>query len=99
MTNLTLSFDTLKFANELKAGGVPDKQAEAEAVALANVLVEAVRTSDLATKEDTENLEIKIVETRTEIERTKAELIKWVISVGILQTALIAGLVMRLVPN
>jgi len=26
------TFDTLKFANSLKAAGVPDKQAEAEAV-------------------------------------------------------------------
>jgi hypothetical protein len=95
----TLTFDTLKFANELKAAGVPDRQAEAEAVALANVLAETVRTSDLATKADTKNLEIKIAETRTEIERTKAELIKWVISVGVLQTALIAGLVMRLIPS
>ena len=34
----TIAFDTLRFANRLKAAGVPDKQAEAEAEALAEVL-------------------------------------------------------------
>lgn len=32
----TLTFDTLKFADTLKAAGVPDKQAEAQARALAD---------------------------------------------------------------
>lgn len=32
------TFDTLKFANTLKAAGVPDKQAEAQAVAFAEVI-------------------------------------------------------------
>ena len=34
----TITFDTLKFANRLKAAGVPDKQAEAEAEVLAEAL-------------------------------------------------------------
>ena len=34
----TITFDTLKFANTLKAAGVPPAQAEAEAVALSEVL-------------------------------------------------------------
>lgn len=46
----TITFDTLKFANTLKAAGVPDKQAEAEAVALSEVL--EVNMKDLVTKED-----------------------------------------------
>ena len=43
-----ITFDTLKYANRLKAAGVPDKQAEAE------VLSEAleVNLKELATKED-----------------------------------------------
>jgi hypothetical protein len=46
----TTTFDTLKFANTLKAAGVPDKQAEAQA----NVLSEAVAVNfkALATKDD-----------------------------------------------
>jgi hypothetical protein len=31
MTMTTITFDTLKFANKLKAAGVPAQQAEAEA--------------------------------------------------------------------
>jgi len=46
----TLTFDTLKFANQLKAAGVPADHAEAEADALAEVL--ETNLGELATKED-----------------------------------------------
>ena len=45
-----ITFDTLKFANRLKSVGVPDKQAEAEAEALAEAL--EVNLKDLSTKAD-----------------------------------------------
>ncbi len=45
-----IAFDTLKYSKRLKEAGVPDKQAEAEAEALAEVL--EVNLKDLATKED-----------------------------------------------
>jgi len=45
-----ITFDTLKFANRLKAAGVPDKQAEAEAEVLADAL--EVNLKDLSTKAD-----------------------------------------------
>ena len=44
------TFDTLKFANALKAAGVPDKQAEAEAAVLSEVM--QANFKELATKED-----------------------------------------------
>ena len=44
------SFDTLKYANTLKAAGVPDKQAEAQAAVLADAL--AVNLEDLVTKDE-----------------------------------------------
>jgi hypothetical protein len=44
------TFDTLKFANALKAAGVPDKQAEAEATILSEFL--QVNVKELATKQD-----------------------------------------------
>jgi ABC-type phosphate transport system auxiliary subunit len=44
------TFDTLKFANALKAAGVPPAQAEAEAHVLAEVL--QVNLKDLVTKDD-----------------------------------------------
>ena len=64
----TITFDTLKFAERLKAAGVPSEQAIAEAEALRDVLGEALDTT-LATKAD--------------IAEVKAELasIKWMMGV------------------
>lgn len=45
-----ITFDTLKFANRLKAAGVQPAQAEAEAEALSEVL--EVNLKDLVTRED-----------------------------------------------
>jgi hypothetical protein len=45
-----ITFDTLKFSNRLKAAGVPDRQAEAQAEAMADAL--EVNLKDLATKAD-----------------------------------------------
>jgi hypothetical protein len=45
-----ITFDTLKFANRLKAAGVSDKQAEAEAEVLAEAL--EVNLKDLPNKSD-----------------------------------------------
>ena len=44
------TFDTLKYANTLKAAGVPDKQAEAQSAVLADAL--AVNLKDLVTRDD-----------------------------------------------
>ena len=47
---VAITFDTLKYANKLKAAGVPDKQAEAEAEVLSEAL--EVNLKELVTKED-----------------------------------------------
>lgn len=78
----TLTFDTLKFANKLKAAGVPDKQAEAEAEALADVMSEAVKTSDLTTKNDLHELELRIT--------------KWVIALALTQIGLLLGIFLKM---
>jgi hypothetical protein len=69
----TLTFDTLKFANRLKASGVPDKQAEAQAEILQTNL------SEVATKRDLTELELRL----------KVELICWLIGVAAGQAAFI----------
>lgn len=46
----TLTSDTLKFANRLKAAGLPAEQAEAQAEALAEVI--EVNIQELITKDD-----------------------------------------------
>ncbi|MCK9991078.1 MAG: hypothetical protein RugAbin2_02092 [Rugosibacter sp.] len=78
----TLTFDTLKFANRLKAAGVPDKQAEAEAEALAEALGDSIKASDLTNKNDLHDSEIRVI--------------KWVVAMAIAQIAFIVGLIIRL---
>jgi hypothetical protein len=104
-----ITFDTLAYVKTLREAGVEEKQAEAQAVALAEVLKSG--TADLATQRDIESLrsdvkrdiellraELKkdISETHRAIAKTKAELIRWVVGVGILQTTLIVGILARL---
>ncbi len=61
-------------------------------------------THDLATKRDLKELETNLkkdieilrLETKRDIAESKAELIRWVVGVGLLQTTIIAGLFFRL---
>ena len=105
-------FDTLQFVQRLTQAGVKEPQAVAIAEAIRDVQASARTEFDvkieessgkLATKEDlsvTEaKLEAKIAETKVEIEKTKADLVKWVVSVGILQFTLIAALLLKLAPG
>lgn len=55
----TITFDTLKFVERLKAGGVGEAQARAEAEALVAALSE-VATAQFATQADVARLERKI---------------------------------------
>lgn len=52
----TVTFDTLKFVERLKAGGVPEEQAKAEAEALVSALSEAMDLQ-LASKTDIHRIE------------------------------------------
>ena len=87
----TITFDTLAYVKTLREAGIDEKQAEAQAVALASVLKSGV--TDLATKQD---MELLRVELKKDVAETKAELIRWVVGVGILQTTLIVGILARL---
>lgn len=77
-----LTFDTLKFANRLKKAGVPAAQAEAEAEALAEVMMEAVKASDLTTKNDLHDLELRIT--------------KWVVGLALAQIGLLVGILIKM---
>jgi len=80
----SITFDTLKFSEKLIAAGVPEAQAKAEAAALSEVL--QVHIKDLVTKE---HLDYKLAE-------IKADLIKWVVSLALAQTALLVGILFKL---
>lgn len=98
----TITFDTLAYVKTLRDAGVDEKQAEAQATALATVLKSG--TGDLATQHDVESLrsdlkrdlEVLRAELKKDIAETKSELIRWVVGVGILQTTLIVGILARL---
>jgi len=61
------SFDTLKFARQLKQAGVPPEQAEAQADALAEALHTGIQ--DLATKADVKELKNEIQLLRQEVKQ------------------------------
>lgn len=88
-----ITFDTLKFANRLKAAGVPSAQAEAEAIALSEAMTEAITASDLASKNDLRETETKVIQLMHEME---LRITKWIIGLSLAQFALLIGVLLRL---
>lgn len=91
----TITFDTLKFVERLKAAGIPDAQAKAEAEALQGVLAETL-DSQLATKNDLIKLERRMDSLDARIDRMdirlsgELTLLKWM-------TGLVLGGILALV--
>ncbi|MFZ2407345.1 MAG: DUF1640 domain-containing protein [Methylobacter sp.] len=96
----TLAFDTYAFIRKLKDSGITEEQARAQVEALSLALEQfqtELHLSESATKQDVREavreselkLELKIAE-------TKAELVRWIVGAGFLQTALIAALLIKL---
>jgi hypothetical protein len=54
----TITFDTLKYSKRLKDAGVPEKQAEAEAEALAEVM--EINLNELASRRDLKDVETSL---------------------------------------
>jgi len=86
----TITFDTLKFVEHLREAGVSEAHTKAMSDAQKDLLAEVFEQKELATKTDIKELELKITE-------TKAELVRWVVGAGFLQTILIAALLMKLI--
>ena len=95
----TITFDTLAYARKLKQAGFTDQQAEVAAEAQKEAIetvvadLELRHLSDLATRRDIKELELTFA---ARIAETKAELTRWIIGAGFLQTALITGLILKL---
>ena len=91
----TLTFDTLKFANQLKTAGVPSVHAEAEAKALSEVL--ETNLGELATKSDLREVEAKLdSKIDKEIANLKFERLKWMIGLAIAQATLLIGVLIAI---
>jgi len=82
----TITFDTLKFVEKLKAAGISDAQAKAESEALQGVLAEAL-DSQLATKNDLIKLDRRLDGIDAKIDRMDAKmagdltLLKWMLGI------------------
>lgn len=107
----TITFDTHEFVKELKDAGFSEQQAEV-ITKLQKTTVNATleqakhdyQLDDLATKRDLRELELKLdarfreleLKIAKDIAESKAELIRWVVGVGLLQMTLITGLILKL---
>ena len=91
----TVPFDTHAFYVELVESGLAEKTADALTKAVTKI--ELAKLDDLATKHDIKELELKIAQLDTKMSDTKADLIRWVVGVGLLQITIIAALMLRLV--
>jgi hypothetical protein len=90
-------FDTLKFVETLKEAGVPEPQAKAFSTAVR----ESHEATDLATKGDLRELELRIdtrfEKVRTDMTDLKFELLKWMIGLAIVQVGLLIT-ILRFLP-
>lgn len=86
----TITFDTLKFVTRLKESGL----SETQAVAITEAFREAHGEAEVDTKADIRELELKF---EARMSENKAELVRWIVGAGFLQTALIAALLIKLI--
>ena len=86
----TITFDTHRFVQRLKESGLNEKQAEA----ITEAFKEAHGEAEVATRNDLREAELRL---QVKIAEIKADLVRWIIGAGFLQTALIAALLMKLV--
>ena len=108
----TLTFDAHAFVTELKQAGLSEPQAEAitrlhQQAASATIdyvkhehsLENVVTNKDLDARIKETELTIELVrsELKRDIAETKAELIRWVVAVGLLQITIITALLLKLV--
>lgn len=69
--NMAIQFDTLRYVETLKAAGVPEAQAKAEAEALATALGESA-SGALASKDDVVGIKLEMAEIKSDL-----KLMKW----------------------
>ena len=102
---VTFVLDTLAYTETLKAGGFSEQQAATQARALAEILDRQMATkaevdaheNNLRRDIELLRMEMKrdIADTNTRIAESKAELTRWVIGAGLLQTTVIIGVLMK----
>ncbi len=84
-----ITFDTIKYMDELIAVGVPEKQAKVQSKALKEA-VDDIVSSDLATKADILATENKLTE---KINTLEIRLVKWAIAMHAITIGLVVTLI------
>jgi hypothetical protein len=92
MSGAAVTFDTLKFANRLKAAGIKPLHAEAEAEALSDVF--AANLKELATLDDLKQMESRL---DAKLAEMKFDILRWVIGIALVQTGLLVGVIVKFV--
>lgn len=97
----TITFDTHEFIKALKNAGFSEEQAEVitslQKTAVASTLEQARHDFELDNLVTNQSLDLRIKEVELKIAETKADLIRWVVSVGLLQTALVSALLLKII--
>ncbi len=101
----TFILDTLAYSETLKAGGFSEQQAATQARALAEILDRQMATKAEINEHENNlrrdireselRLEAKLAETNTRIAEVKADLTRWVIGAGFLQTTIVVAVLMK----
>jgi hypothetical protein len=90
--------DTLSYAETLKAGGFSEQQAATQARALADILDRQLATKAEMDAHDHDlrrDIELLRMELKRDIAEAKADLTRWIIGAGLLQTSLIIGVLLK----
>ena len=101
----TFILDTLAYSETLKACGFSEQQAATQARALAEILDRQMATKAEINEHENNlrrdireselRLEAKLAETNTRIAEVKADLTRWVIGAGFLQTTIVVAVLMK----
>ncbi|MRW87722.1 hypothetical protein GJ698_26985 [Pseudoduganella sp. FT26W] len=103
---MTITFDNHQYATRLTEAGMAPALADIQAAMAGDVMRELIALDSRLERTDAKIDQVKImvnaridqVELKLEakIADTKAEIIKWVVTVGILQSSLISALLLKL---
>ncbi len=94
----TFILDTLAYTETLRAGGFSEQQAVTQARALAEILDRQMATkAEMDAHENNlrRDIELLRMEMKRDIAEAKAELTRWIIGAGVLQTTVIIGVLMK----
>lgn len=93
---MTISFDNHKYATRLTEAGTPPALASIQAKMAGDIMRE-MATFDHWMERMDQKIDISKAELEVKIADSRADLIRWVVGVSILQTSVITALLLRLV--